>query len=604
MFYMAHVSLVLNVVFFIYIARLKTKNQLCKYFMAFMVELFVWTFSVLAVQHCMNLGYAEYMMSFENLVYVGVSFIPVHILLICKTFSSPNRIKQTTSYNLVFFAVPVLTQLMVWTNDFHRAFYQSYSFFTKSDIVLGWYFYIHTVYSYGCLFVGIYYVVRFALGNKGRSNAQALIILVGTSIPAVINICYTFDIGNATIYATPVAFLFTMMAYFFGICRYNLLRLTSISLRTVIDKTSDLYIVVDEHMNVLDYNEPFYKVFSPLINLRKHISITDALYTLRQTGGNAEEIISAIQSCQKDLHVVHRDYQLAVGEEVIYFSMEFTALIIENDCYGCIILLRDVTRAMKDMAEIKRSQTMLIERERLASLGQLMGGIAHNLKTPIMAISGRTENLKALFSEYEESLGDETVTIDDHREIAKEMRQEVDKIQSHMAYISEIITTVKDQTVKFNEEILDSFTIEELVRRISILMQHELMRNNCELTYDPQIDEDTVLNGDINSLVQIIDNIIINAIDAYDGARGQIWLTISQARQDVIVAVRDTASGIPKDIQGKLFRQMITTKGKNGTGLGLYISYSTVVGKYGGKMWFDSVEGQGSEFFISIPCKA
>jgi len=66
-------------------------------------------------------------------------------------------------------------------------------------------------------------------------------------------------------------------------------------------------------------------------------------------------------------------------------------------------------------------------------------------------------------------------------------------------------------------------------------------------------------------------------------------------------SVRDEAGGIPEDVQEKLFKQMTTTKGKDGTGLGLYISHSTVVGRYKGKMWFETTIGQGSEFFISIP---
>jgi len=372
-------------------------------------------------------------------------------------------------------------------------------------------------------------------------------------------------------------------------------------MKTVIDKTSDLYIVVDENLIILDYNEPFNNVFSPLTNLKKHISISDALRPLNKTGVSEESIINIIKLCQESRDVIHRDVELTIDGVFKYYSIEFTAIIIENEYFGCILMLRDITQAMKDMEEIKQNHLMLIERERLASLGQLIGGIAHNLKTPIMATSGRAQNLETLISEYEDSIDDENVTKDDHREIVKEMRDEVEKIQTHMAYISEIITTVKEQTIKLNEDTLDFFTIEELVRRIYILMQHELIRNNCELIYDKQIDEQKIIKGDINSFVQIVDNIIINAIHAYGGARGKIWLKITDTPRDIIITVRDMAGGIPVDVQEKLFRQMFTSKGKDGTGLGLYISHSTIVGKYGGKMWFNSIEGQGSEFFISIP---
>jgi len=521
------------------------------------------------------------------------------MLLISITFTSSG--KKEKSNRSIFYIVPILTQLMVWTNSFHHLFYQSFEFLNPEGTAFGWYFYVHSIYSYICLMVGIIYLVRFAVKSRGTSNYQAIVILIGTVVPIAVNILYTLRIEIFSVYSTPTAFMVTILCYFFAVIRFNLFQLTPIAMKMVIDKTSDLYIVVDENRMILDYNEPFYNIFSPLMNLKKNIKVTEALGTLNKIGVDTKDILLSIKVCQISRKPVHKNIELVVGGETRYFAVEYSALIIENECFGCILMLKDITQAKKDMEEIKRSQTMLIEKERLASLGQLIGGIAHNLKTPIMAISGRAQNLEALFDEYEESLDDENVTADDYREIINEMRHEVENIKSHMTYISEIITTVKEQTVNLSEEEGEAFTIEELIRRVNILMKHELMRNSCELIYDIQIDHETVISGDINSLLQIVDNIILNAVQAYGGVPGQIWLKITQTRQDIIISVRDMASGIPEDIQDKLFREMITTKGKDGTGLGLYISYSTVVGKFEGKMWFESTPGQGSKFFISIP---
>jgi len=130
------------------------------------------------------------------------------------------------------------------------------------------------------------------------------------------------------------------------------------------------------------------------------------------------------------------------------------------------------------------------------------------------------------------------------------------------------------------------------------------MSHNCTMVYDIQINEDFgITGGDINSLVQIIVNILVNAIQAYEGKHGQIRFKISKTANDVIFTISDDAGGIPEDIQDKLFQQMITSKGKDGTGLGLYISYSTVIGMFEGRMWFESVKGKGTDFFVSIPIK-
>lgn len=87
--------------------------------------------------------------------------------------------------------------------------------------------------------------------------------------------------------------------------------------------------------------------------------------------------------------------------------------------------IQDITRNYVD--QIHDNQNMLMERERLASLGQLIGGIAHNLKTPIMSISGAAEGLTDLVKEYEASVGDPEVTVQDHHDIAKDMKDWIEK---------------------------------------------------------------------------------------------------------------------------------------------------------------------------------
>jgi signal transduction histidine kinase len=117
-----------------------------------------------------------------------------------------------------------------------------------------------------------------------------------------------------------------------------------------------------------------------------------------------------------------------------------------------------------------------------------------------------------------------------------------------------------------------------------------------------QIDLSTEIKGEVNNLVQVFDNIIINAMQSYDGQMGTIDLNVVRSGDNVEFTFRDYGKGIPKQVAEKLFKEMITTKGKNGTGLGLYMSYSTIKGRFGGNMSFTSREGGGTTFFISIPC--
>ncbi len=244
--------------------------------------------------------------------------------------------------------------------------------------------------------------------------------------------------------------------------------------------------------------------------------------------------------------------------------------ITSNDEFGDLTIsynkIQDLT--MLHIKQIEYNQDKLMEQERLASLGQLIGGIAHNLKTPIMSISGASIGLEDLIQEYNDSIGDSEVTNEDHHEIVNEMNEWVRKIKTYTEYMSDIITTVKGQVVTLSNTSTDSFTIEELLKSIDILMKHELKNALISLDIILEIPDNLSLHGNINSLVQVINNMISNSIQAYNGKSNEkIDLILQKQDSNIIISIKDYASGISKEVQDKLFNEMITTKGKNGTGL-------------------------------------
>lgn len=254
------------------------------------------------------------------------------------------------------------------------------------------------------------------------------------------------------------------------------------------------------------------------------------------------------------------------------------------------------------ITQIKDTQESLMEIERLSSLGQLIGGIAHNLKTPIMSIAGAAEGLNDLIKEYDSSIDDPTVNSQDHHEIASDMSTWIEKIKNYTEYMSDIITAVKGQAVVMSNEDDINFTISELVKRVTILMKHELKNAIINLNTDIKVDENLTLNGDVNNLVQVINNMISNAIQAYNGKENEsIEFTITKDSKNIIFSIEDHAGGLPDKVTDKLFKEMITTKGKNGTGLGLYMSYSTIKAHFNGNITFDTKKGKGTKFNIYIP---
>ena len=287
-------------------------------------------------------------------------------------------------------------------------------------------------------------------------------------------------------------------------------------------------------------------------------------------------------------------------------SNEFgkTLPVTTNDEIGDLINSFNLVQkySQSQMNQIKNNQEVLMERERLATLGQMVGGIAHNLKTPIMSISGASEGLKDLINEYDASIGDAEVTAADHHEIAGDMRKWIEKINNYTEYMSDIITAVKGQAVTLSNQEIVSFTVNELVKRVEILMKHELKHSLVNLNVHMNVDGNLTLKGDVNSLVQVLNNLISNSIQAYAGSENEnIDLSFDMVDGSLVIDVVDHGKGIPEEIQEKLFKEMVTTKGKNGTGLGLFMSYSNIRAHFNGNMKFESEVGKGTKFEIILP---
>lgn len=308
------------------------------------------------------------------------------------------------------------------------------------------------------------------------------------------------------------------------------------------------------------------------------------------------------RSLSKDLATVSTELSHIYQRNNSNFSTRLP--IVSNDEIGDLVnafnKIQELTK--QNIDEIHSNQETLMEKERLASLGQLIGGIAHNLKTPIMSISGANEGISELIDEYESSIGDPEVTIQDHHDIAHDMRDWLDKIKNYTEYMSDVITAVKGQAVALSENPDNTFTIEELIKRINILMKHELNNALVTLNISMLVDENLEIHGNINSLVQVMNNIISNSIQAYNGQKDVCIDAIFEEKDhNLVIAIRDYACGMPEAIRDKLFKEMITTKGKNGTGLGLFMSYSNIKAHFNGNMSVESEEGKGSTFYITIP---
>lgn len=585
------------VITLIYVLRTKGRSQLKTIFCVDLICVLVICLGVI-FQDILSKNFNWNPWNFEKFIYIGTCFLPVAIFFTGLIFAK-TKITFKKRY-LLFFIVPALSLIVLWTNDYHHLFYKTYSYLYLSDCEVGPYIIIHNIYSYTLLLLGVIQMVNVASKNSGFFSKQTLLIVVGISIPLITNILGTLKIISMTVYITPISFAFTMLFFALSIFKFKFLGVAPVALQTIVNRISDSYLVLNENLLITDFNSTFLKTFNLSASDIREENILEFLSTHKQYDMNLPKLENSLNRVKHSSEtIVFEQHFKKINK---YFTVEINNILVKGNSLGILMLFKDITQHKLDMQALKDNQDILIERERLASLGQLIGGIAHNLKSPIMSISGATEGLTDLIKEYEESIVDKDVTIDDHLAIANDMKDWISKIKSYLEYMSDIITAVKGQAVALSENAVDSFTVEELTKRVDILMKHELKKALITLNLDLKVPTSLMIHGNINGLVQVINNMISNAIQAYKGKEGQtIDLIITQEKNDVIVSVRDYAGGLPKEVQEKLFKEMITTKGKDGTGIGLFMSYSNIRAHFNGDITYSTEEGKGTIFNIILP---
>lgn len=592
------ITTMINFVLTMYLAKEKNKNQLSKMFICALSLLILWAIGlVLQITCAESLKISP--IYFDYFVYIPICFIPIVVFFIGLIFSK-TKIKFKTKY-LALFIIPILSLLILWTNKYHHLFYKQYST-NISDTVYGPYMIIHNIYSYTLLAIGIIYMLRFSIKNVGFFSKQSMLIILGISVPVTVNILGTFKIIPMSIYVTPITFSVTIIFCAIAIFKFQFLGVAPIALQKIVDRISDSYVVLDDNRNITDFNKTFLNTFKLKPEEIRSKNLMELLQINQKYKIDIKKLETSIQKTKNSDKIISYEQKFEGINK--YFTIEIASISSDDASLGTLVMLKDITQHKQDMETIQNNQEILMERERLASLGQLIGGIAHNLKTPIMSVAGATEGLEQLIKEYDESIDDPLVNSQDHHEIARDMESWIPKIRAHVEYMSDIITTVKGQAVALSQDEHDAFTVGELVKRVNILMKHELKNAYIYLNVMMKTDENLTLNGDVNSLVQVVNNMISNAIQAYNGQRDRnIELEVKKKGNDAIFTVRDYAGGLPKEVQHKLFKEMVTTKGKNGTGLGLYMSYSNIRARFGGDITFEVDEGRGTTFNIIIPIK-
>jgi two-component system NtrC family sensor kinase len=323
-----------------------------------------------------------------------------------------------------------------------------------------------------------------------------------------------------------------------------------------------------------------------------------------------EEIIRMRERASEVLEHMVSDRTKEIHDKNEELELQQEELKTIND-----ILENQKEELQKTLENLKQTQAQLVQSEKMASIGQLVAGIAHEINNPVTFISAGVDSLRTNLEEVSQVLEIyHRITTSNVTEKLKEIEKLKEKVDYNEALreINKLIESVKtgsertSEIVKglrtfsrLDEDVLKVANIHEGLDSTLILLHNKYKeRIGIEKNYG-DIPDIECYPGQLN---QVFMNILSNAIDAIEN-KGTITISTAKSNGKVQINIRDSGKGIPEKIRNKIFEPFFTTKEVgHGTGLGLSISHG-IIEKHNGTIKVISEIGKGSEFIISLPIK-
>lgn len=351
-----------------------------------------------------------------------------------------------------------------------------------------------------------------------------------------------------------------------------------------------IYIIMLELLSTVilmsgGFVDSHYKISTPKFLLEIAFFVTVGVVILQRYSHASKNIIFTIKN-QKDNLRDNNDKLLVANKQL---NEQQQDLVVLNET-----LARANQETENAYKVLRKSQTQLINHERLASLGKMAASVAHEINTPIGVINCNVDSLHKLVLDLERLIPDREGS-------------EAKEVLTKMDYISQINVMACERILEIIKSLRNFARLDEAEYQYANI--HEGINNTIVLLNNKIKGKVEIVKeyGSIleikcyaNQLNQVFMNLIVNSIDAIEG-NGTIWIKTYIEDTNVCISIRDNGAGIPEDYLNRIFETGFTTKdiGK-GTGLGLAI-VNNIVERHGGRIKVKSEIGKGTEFVIEIP---
>ncbi|MFP4587497.1 MAG: two-component system sensor histidine kinase NtrB [Desulfohalobiaceae bacterium] len=361
-------------------------------------------------------------------------------------------------------------------------------------------------------------------------------------------------------------------------CKNRELEQKQQEIQAILDGIVDVMIVLSEELEVISVNRVYHKFFSD--------SWPEGKYCFQALKGAQRPCSScpARQALQKDEVQRSSGTYYCAGQNR-FFDLLASPLQNSGDMQNRVLLF------MRDVTLEKEYQTQFLQAEKMATIGLLAAGVAHEINNPLTSILGFTQGLQRRLPRVREHL---------EQELAADMQEYVEIILNECQRCQDIVQTLLSFS-RSNSSLSQVLDLNTMLRECLKILRYKL--KNCpEVSLELDLQEDLDgISGDQAQLKQVVLNLLTNAIDAVEPA-GCIQVSTSQDQEgSVTLMVRDNGPGIPRDHLDRVFDPFFTTKPQGkGTGIGLSTCYN-IVSNHQGNIFICSEEGYGTKVYVRIP---
>ena len=351
--------------------------------------------------------------------------------------------------------------------------------------------------------------------------------------------------------------------------------------------------------------------------LKDYNAVRESLYGTKNMRAMQNLVVAEVQR-QQEIIEVEKSYQNKIKMYALLGGLIVLLVVAAmfyrnsvNQKKSKILLQQQKNELEQSLRQLSTTQTQLVQAEKMASLGELTAGIAHEIQNPLNFVNNFADLNVELIDELQQEL--KTGNTEEAIAISNDIKDNEQKINHHGKRADAIVKSMLQHSRKSSGQ-KEQTDINALCDEYLRLSYHGLRAKDKSFNADFETKFDTTLaliNVEPQDIGRVILNLINNAFYAVNerqkkeqdsGYKPMVTLTTSKQGDQVVIEVADNGTGMPERVKEKIFQPFFTTKPTGeGTGLGLSLSYDIVTKGHGGTITVETKEGEGTSFAIVLP---